>query len=85
MTNLRANIALLFSTVALSLSVWTTSQAYNNAGLALQQREQQLVQHYAPGVKQMCKDFGMTPPVDPKSIEEMLAPLMKMVTGVQQD
>jgi hypothetical protein len=81
MGNLRANLALNFSVIALSLSVWITSQAYNNAGLALQQREQQLVRHYAPGVTKMCKDFGITPPTDPKSIEEMLAPVMKMATG----
>lgn len=85
MNNGRANLALLFSVIALSLAVWTTSQAYNNAGLALQQREQQLVQHYAPGVKQVCKDFGLQPPADPKSIDDLIAPLVKLVTKVDSD
>jgi hypothetical protein len=83
MNKLRANLAILLASIALGLSIWTSSQAFNNAGRALQQRERQLVQHYAPGVKKICVDFGVQPPADPKSIEELVEPLTKIVTRLQ--
>jgi hypothetical protein len=83
MNNWLSKLALIFSIAALSLSVWNYSQANIEAGRALQRRERELVEYYTPGVQKMCKNFGMTPPNDPKTLDELLAPLAGMMMGMQ--
>lgn len=49
----------------------------------MKHREQELVNHYTPGVQKMCADFGIKAPQNPKSIDELLSPLVGLITRIE--
>jgi hypothetical protein len=73
-------LALLFSTVALLLSVWTYQQADARAEAALKRREKAIVDKHRPAVERLCKDMGLKRPrTDAETLDELVEPLARLL------
>ncbi len=75
-------LALTVSVLAIGISIRTYQEADARATDAVARREQELVRRYAPNVERICEEFGVVLPSDPATIEELMAPLLRLVTGL---
>jgi len=75
-------VALTVSFLAIALSVWTYQELDARAVEAVERREQELVRLYLPKVERICKDFDISPPSHPTTIEELMAPLVHLATAL---
>lgn len=72
--------SLIMSAGALSLSIWTSSQADARAEQALRQRERRIIEKLQPSLAEMYQEFDFVPPRDPETLEELLEPAVQMIT-----
>ncbi len=82
MQKLMTIAALVFSVIAIAVSVWTYQQADARAERALERREKALVEEYRPEVERLCDDFGVVGPQDPQTLDQLFRPLFKLATDV---
>jgi hypothetical protein len=76
-------LSLLISLAALTLSVVTYAQADSRAESALRRREKALMDRIKPSVYKIYEDFGLKGvPTDPQTLDEALAPLVKLMEGL---
>ena len=74
--------ALMVSALAVGISIHTYQEADARATDAVARRELELVRRYTPKVERICEDLGVLLPTDPSTIEELLAPLLRLATSL---
>ncbi len=75
-------VALIVSLAAIAMSVGTYQEADARAAAAVRRREQELVRQYTPELERICEEFGIEAPSSPATIEELVAPLLELVSGL---
>jgi hypothetical protein len=61
---------------ALVLAAWTFWHAHN--------RERRLIEKYEPRISSLYEDFGISPPLNPQTLDDLLDPLAKLIEDLQQ-
>ena len=74
--------AIVISLAAVAACIWMYLTLDDRITIAVQRREQQFVDRYSPQVTQICDEFAVDPPLNPTTVDDLIVPLVKIVTRI---
>ena len=79
--------SLAISIAALAYAAWVHQHSQQMARAALREREKEIVQTLAPGVREIYASMGMTNkvPQDVSTLDELFKPTFEMVSNLSGD